>query len=74
MFDDLLKLLRNFGSYVIIFMTVCVVETVAIVWWSFAIKRFWFLWDDDITVAEVMLLGEAYCAYVLQRSTVLISM
>jgi hypothetical protein len=55
-------------------MTVCVVETVDIVWWSFAIKGFWFLWDDDITVAEVMLLREVYCAYVLQRSTVLILM
>jgi hypothetical protein len=54
-----LLLSRDFGPYVIIFMNVCVI-TDAMVWWSFAVKVFWALWDNIITVAMAVLLKEAY--------------
>jgi hypothetical protein len=39
------------------------------VWWSFAVKGFWALWDNIITVAMVMLLREAYyCTRELRKS------
>jgi hypothetical protein len=57
---DHLLILRDFGPYEIIFMNVCVVITVAMVWWSFVVKGFWALWDSTITVAMVMLLKVAY--------------
>jgi hypothetical protein len=63
----------NFGPYVKIFMNVCVVITVAVFWCSFAVKGFWALWDNIITVAMVMLLREAYYVHVLQRSMVIIT-
>jgi uncharacterized membrane protein len=51
-----LLLLRDFGSYEIIFMNVCVIITVTTVWLSFAVKGFWALCSSVITVAIVMLL------------------
>jgi hypothetical protein len=54
-------------------MNVCVVIIVAMVWCSFAVKGFWALWDNIITVAMVMLLRDAYYVHVLQRSTVIIT-
>jgi hypothetical protein len=42
---DHLLLLRAFRLYVIIFMNVCAVITIAVVWLSFAVKGFWALWD-----------------------------
>jgi hypothetical protein len=57
---DEVLLLKDFGLYMIILMNVCVVIAVAMVWRSFAVKGFWALWDNIITVAIVMLLREAY--------------
>jgi hypothetical protein len=55
-----LLLLRDFGPYMIIFMNVCVVIAVAMAWRLYAVKDFWALWDNIITVAMVMLLREAH--------------
>jgi hypothetical protein len=33
--------------------------TVAKIWWSFAVKEFWYLWDN-ITFAMAILLRETY--------------
>jgi hypothetical protein len=49
-------------------MNVSVVITVAMVWWPFAVKRFWALWHNIITVATVMLLRSAYCVHTTQHS------
>jgi hypothetical protein len=58
-------LLRDFGPYATIFIYVFVVVTVAMVWRSFAVKGFWVLWANIITVAMVMLLKEAYYVQLL---------
>jgi hypothetical protein len=52
-------LVRDFGPYVIMFTNAFVVVTITVVWLSFAIKGFWTLWDNIITVATVMLLKKA---------------
>jgi len=44
----------------IIFMNVCVVIAVAMVCRSFAIKGSWPVWDNNIIIAMVMLLKEAF--------------
>jgi hypothetical protein len=62
---DHLLLLRDFRPYVIIFINVCAVITVAMVWRSFAVKGFWALWDNIITVTMVILLKKAYYAQLL---------
>jgi hypothetical protein len=46
-------------------MNVCDIITVAMVWWSFAVKGFWALWDNIITVAKVTLLKETYYVQLL---------
>jgi hypothetical protein len=51
--------LRDFGPYGITHINVYVVTTVAMAWLSFVVKGFWAL-RDNITVAMVMLLKEAY--------------
>jgi hypothetical protein len=54
------------GPSVIVFMNLCVVITVAMVWWlSFVLKGFWVLCDNIITVYMVILLKEAFNLYML---------
>jgi hypothetical protein len=53
------------GPSVIVFMNLCVVTTVAMVWLSFALKGFWVLCDNIITVYMVILLTEAFNLYML---------
>jgi hypothetical protein len=75
-----LLLLRDFGLYVI-FMNVCFVITLGMVWCSFAVKRFLAVWDSIVTVAMVKLLKEAlnFCILLfgnsaLKQKTVHLSM
>jgi hypothetical protein len=46
-------------------MNVCVGISVTIIWLSFAVKGFWALWYNIITVAMVMLLREAHYVQLL---------
>jgi hypothetical protein len=41
-------------------MNMCVVITIAIVWLSFSVTGFWYLWDNVITVTMLMLLKKAF--------------
>jgi hypothetical protein len=59
--DHHLLLLKQFGPYVIIFMNVRVVITVAMVWRSFAVKGFWALWDNIITLHGNAVKGGLLC-------------
>lgn len=56
---ELLMLLRDFGHYDI-FMNVRVIITVVMVWLLYAVKEFWVLLDNIVTVVMVMLLRETY--------------
>jgi hypothetical protein len=59
-----LLLLRDFKPYVTIFMNVCVITIVDVVWRSSAVTGFWALWDN-IIVAMVILLKEDFNFYKL---------
>jgi hypothetical protein len=40
------------------------------VWWSFVVKECWALWDDNIIIAMVMLLKNAFHFFFLHKITV----
>jgi hypothetical protein len=49
-------------------MNMCV-TTVAVSWLSFAVKGFWAVWENNITVVMAVLLREACCVHVLTYNT-----